>query len=216
MTLYQPATAPSGDAELLAALRRGDENVFADLVERHSAAMLRIARQYVPSSAIAEEVVQETWLGVLRGLDRFEDSTSLKAWIFRILATTARTRGGRERRSVPYSTLASAPGASVDSSRFLPADDPEWPGHWAAPPPSLGSFAEALLDPELAAVLESSIADLPELERLVVTLRDAEGWSAEDVCELLGLSEGHQRVLLHRGRSRVRSALESYAEAAAA
>jgi RNA polymerase sigma-70 factor (ECF subfamily) len=215
MTMHQPATVPSGDAELLAALRRGDERVFAGLVERYSAPMLRIARQYVPSPAIADEVVQETWLGALRGLDRFEGGPSLKAWIFRILVTTARTRGGRERRSVPFSTLASAPGASVNPSRFLPADDPEWPGHWAAPPPSLGSVADAI-DPELAAVLESSIADLPELQRLVVTLRDAEGWSAQDVCELLGLSEGHQRVLLHRGRSRVRAALESSAEAAAA
>jgi RNA polymerase sigma-70 factor (ECF subfamily) len=211
------AGSRSEESALLDALRRGDETAFVELVDRHSAAMLRIARQYVSTPAAAEAVVQETWLGVLRRLDGFEGSSSLRTWIFRILMNAARARGEHERRSIGVSIHEIESGPSVDSSRFLPPDDPDWPGHWASLPCSFTDSPERTIRAhDLEGVVEPAIAALPELQRVVVTLRDVEGWAADDVCDLLGLSDGSQRLLLHRGRARVRAALESYVEADAA
>jgi RNA polymerase sigma-70 factor (ECF subfamily) len=214
MTIDQAADL--GKRPLVEALRAGDERVFAELVARYSPAMLQLARMYVPSHALAEEVVQEAWLGVLRGLESFEGRSTLKTWIFRILTNCAKTRGERERRSVPFSALAGADpdsAPSVDPNRFLPADDPEYPRHWASVPRSFDELPEqALLGSEARALIEDTIAPLPDGQRAVITLRDLQGWGSDEVCELLAISEGNQRVLLHRARSRVRAALETYVE----
>jgi len=183
-------------------------------VERYSPSMLRIASLYTPSRAVAEDVVQETWLGVLQGLDRFEGRSSLKTWIFRILTNRAKTRGQRERRSIPFSSLAdretdpSEP--AVDPSRFQ-SDDDRFPHGWASPPASWDEVPEErLLSTETLSKVEEAIAELPEMQRLVITLRDIEGWSSQEVCNFLDISETNQRVLLHRARSKVRRALEEY------
>jgi RNA polymerase sigma-70 factor (ECF subfamily) len=201
------------DERLVRALRGGDEEAFALLIDRHSGALLRVARMYVSSDAVAEEVVQETWLGVIRGLDRFEGRSSLKTWIFRILVNVAKTRGQREGRSIPFSSAydpAVEPGEpSVDPDRFLPADH-EYPRHWALGPTSWKTPEESLLSGETRTVILESIGQLPPAQREVITLRDVEGWSSEDVCDALEISGGNQRVLLHRARSRVRGALEAY------
>ncbi len=203
-----------GDAATIRALKAGDERAFCVLVEAHGALLLRVAMTYVPSRAVAEEVVQETWLGVLKGLDRFEGRASLKTWIFSIAANIARTRAVRERRSLPFSALAGAEASddepAVDADRFLPADHPQWPGHWASAPTAWESPEERLLAAETRDVLLAAIAQLPPAQRLVVTLRDIHGWSAEEACEALGVREGNQRVLLHRARSKVRAALERH------
>lgn len=213
------ATAPPiDDAEerrLLQRLRAGDEAAFERLVMTMSAALLRVARSYVPSEAVAEEVLQDTWLGVLNGLDRFEGRSSVRSWIFTILLNQARTRGARERRTVPFSTLGTRDAAgdytAVDADRFLPADAPEWPHHWATPPRRWSESPEqALEDAETLAVVRAAIAELPEIQRLTITMRDLEGWPAEEVCDVLELTKGNQRVLLHRARSKVRDALERY------
>lgn len=201
----------AADADLLGALRRGDEDAFAALVERYHAALVRLALTYVRDRAVAEEVAQETWLGVLRGLDRFEGRSSLKTWIFRILTNTAKTRGVRERRTVAFSSLARGDEESaveiVGPQRFA-AD-----GSWAEPPQSWDELPESrLLAGETRARIEEAIAALPHVQRAVITLRDVEGWEAEEVCELLGLSDGNQRVLLHRARTSVRRALAGYLE----
>jgi RNA polymerase sigma-70 factor (ECF subfamily) len=188
------------DAELLARLRAGDEQAFVILVRRHHAAMLRLARGYVPSMAVAEEVVQDAWLGVLRGIARFEGRSSVRTWLLRILVNRARTAGTRERRSVAIGDLEPA----VDGSRF---DDT---GHWAEPPERWVEEVEGRLDAaKLADRLRSAIDDLPGRQREVVTLRDIEGLTSEEVCSVLDISEGNQRVLLHRGRSRLRQVLET-------
>jgi RNA polymerase sigma-70 factor (ECF subfamily) len=203
-----------GDATLLDALRRGDEPAFEDLLSRYSSSLLRVATVYVGSRAVAEEVVQETWLGVLRGLDRFEGRSSLTTWIFRILTNIATTRAARERRTVPFSALAPRDcedgGPSVDPDRFLGPDHPRYPGHWALGPTAWETPEEGLLSGEAREVLLGAIEGLPPAQRAVVTLRDVEGWPAEEVCEALGVSPGNQRVLLHRARARVRGALEGY------
>jgi RNA polymerase sigma-70 factor (ECF subfamily) len=203
------------DARLLEALRRGDENAFTALLEMYEAALVRLAMVYVRNRAVAEEVVQETWLGVIRGLERFEGRSSLKTWIFRILTNVAKTRAQREGRSVPFSALtrvtdeASEP--SVEPERFLEADHARWPGHWAAPPSSWSAIPEErLLSKETRTQIQQSIELLPPSQRTVISLRDVEGWTSEEVCELLDLSEGNQRVLLHRARSSVRAALERH------
>jgi RNA polymerase sigma-70 factor (ECF subfamily) len=199
------------EEQLLDALRGGDEQAFAHLVSRHHAAMLRVARNYVACAAIAEEVVQETWLGVLRGLDRFEGRSSLKTWIFRILTNTAKTRAQREGRTVPFSSLQSpgtVPEPAVDADRFRPDDHPRWPGHWDSPPEALPE--ERLVAAETRAHLDAAIAALPASQRAVITLRDVQGWTSEEVCNALGVTETNQRVLLHRARSKVRAALEDY------
>ncbi len=205
--------APDPDAALLVALRLGEEAAFATLVDRYGALMLRVARMHVRTNAAAEDVVQEAWLGVLRGLDRFEGRSSLKTWLLRIVQNRARTRGEREARSVPFSSLAGAgeeDGGAVDADRFLDAGDPHWPGHWAAPPRPWDMPEARLLGRETLELVRDAIGALPERQQAVISLRDIEGWSSEEVCETLELSEGNQRVLLHRARSKVRAALESH------
>jgi RNA polymerase sigma-70 factor, ECF subfamily len=202
-----------GDQGLVAALRDGDEQAFASLVDRHSAAMVRGAMAYVPSRAAAQEVVQETWIAVMRGIDRFEGRASLKTWIFRILTNIAMRAGARERRSVPFSALAEAEdtgGPSVDPDRFLPADSALFPGHWAIMPTRWPTPEEGLLAGETREVIAAAIAELPVAQRTVIALRDIEGWSSEEVSQALEISAGNQRVLLHRARSRVRTAIEDY------
>src|SRR5689334_3016173 len=198
---------------LLARLRAGDGAAFTALVEGHTTSMLRVARLHVSSDAVAQEVVQETWLAVLRGLDGFEERSSLRTWIFRILVNRARTRGVREARTVPFAALAAreADGlfAAVDPDRFLGDDDPEWPRHWATPPRRWEESPERHLDAaETAALVRGAMAALPPMQRIVMIMRDLEGWEAPEICTALDISEGNQRVLLHRARSRVRAALE--------
>ena len=202
------------DARLVEALRRGDEAAFVSLVERYHQALLRVARLYVAQPAVAEEVVQETWLGLLQGLERFEARSSLKTWLFRILTNRAKTRAGREGRSVPFSALEAAAAEpaepAVEPERFLPADRPG-AGHWASLPRRWDDVPETrLLSAETRAQLDAAIAALPPSQQLVISLRDVEGWSADEVCNALAITETNQRVLLHRARSKVRRALERY------
>jgi RNA polymerase sigma-70 factor, ECF subfamily len=207
------APARPDESRLLGALRRRDERAFATLVDEYSPVLLRTARMYVSSRAVAEEVVQETWLGVLKGIDRFEGRSSLKTWIFRILTNTAKTRGIREGRSVPLSSLAAEAGwdePTVDPDRFLRPDHDRWPGHWFIGPAAWPTPEEGLLGGETRSVILEAIEGLPDGQRAVVTLRDIEGWSAEEVCDALEVSDANQRVLLHRARSKVRAALERY------
>jgi RNA polymerase sigma-70 factor (ECF subfamily) len=205
--------APAGDPELVARLRRGDEAAFAELVERLYGPMLRLAMAHVGSRAVAEEVVQDAWLGVLGQLARFEGRSSLRTWILRIVANQARTRAMRERRALPFSSLEEPdePGApAVAPERFLP-DGHRWAGHWASPPRSWRDLPEdRLLARETRAEVEQAVAALPPAQRAVIVLRDVEGLTAAETCRLLGLTEGNQRVLLHRARSKVRRALERY------
>jgi RNA polymerase sigma-70 factor, ECF subfamily len=204
---------PEDEARLVAALSTGDADAFAELVDRHGRAMIRVAMAYVPSRAAAEEVVQETWIAVMRGIDGFEGRSSLKNWIFRILTNVAMRSGARERRSVPFSALAGAEDTgepSVDPDRFLPADHELFPGHWAIMPARWPTPEEGLLAGETREVIVAAIAELPVAQRTVIALRDVEGWSSEEVCEALEISAGNQRILLHRARSRVRNAVESY------
>jgi RNA polymerase sigma-70 factor, ECF subfamily len=201
------------DDRLIAALRRGDADAFAVLVDRHSPAMIRVAMAYVPSRAAAEEAAQEAWIAVMRGIDGFEGRSSLKTWIFRILVNVAMRSGARERRSMPFSALAEAEDTgepSVDPDRFLPADHERFPGHWASMPARWPTPEEGLLAGETRDVIAAAIAELPEAQRTVIGLRDVEGWSSEEVSEALEITTGHQRVLLHRARSRVRNAIEAY------
>ncbi len=206
--------APADEQALLASLRRGEERAFAQLVERYHAPLLRLANFYVPSRAVAEEVVQETWLGVLRGLHAFEGRSSLKTWIFRILTNRAKTRGERESRSIPFSALADlneGAGPAVEAERFRPPDDPQWPGHWSQPPqPWNQSPEKLLLSSETCKIIQKAIETLPPAQREVITLRDIEQWNSEEVCNALGISETNQRVLLHRARSSVRRALDAH------
>jgi RNA polymerase sigma-70 factor (ECF subfamily) len=202
----------SGEAQLVAALQARDEAAFLDLVRTYHASLLRVAQIYVPSRAIAEEVIQDTWLGVLRGIDRFERRSSLKTWIFRILTNVARTRAAREGRHIPFSALdqpGRVPEAAVEADRFLAYDDPEWPGGWSAAP-ARWNPDDRLVAKETREVVATAIERLPPNQRAVISLRDVEGWGAEEVCDVLGLSESNQRVLLHRARSKVRAELERY------
>ncbi len=183
------------------------------LVERYNASLLRVALLYVPSRAVAEEVVQETWLAVLQGIGRFEERSSLKTWIFRILTNRAKTRAERERRTIPFSALSNpgvVPEAALEPERFRAPDDPRLPGHWASPPAAWSTPEARLESRETRERLRAAIEELPPGQRAVLSLRDVEGWSSEEVCNALGLTETNQRVLLHRARSRVRKALESY------
>jgi RNA polymerase sigma-70 factor, ECF subfamily len=200
------------DCDVIDALRRGDEAAFRSLVDLHSPALLRVATAYVPSRAVAEEVVQETWIAVMRGIDGFEGRSSLKTWIFTILTNIASRGGGRERRSVPFSALARAEdrGPSVDADRFLPGDHERYPNHWALGPTRWPTPEEGLLSGETRRVILSAIDALPTAQRTVISLRDIEGWDAEDVSEALAISPGNQRVLLHRARAKVRAELERY------
>jgi RNA polymerase sigma-70 factor (ECF subfamily) len=207
------AVTADRDIHLTRSLRAGDEQAFAELVARYHASLLRVAMIYVRNRSVAEEVVQETWLGVLEGLERFESRSLLKTWIFRILTNRAKTRAAREGRTVPFSALVSEDdegGPSVEPERFL-SDDTRWAGHWASPPRSWSATPEArLVSKETLALIRSVIDALPPMQAQVITLRDVDGWSSDEVCTLLDLSEANQRVLLHRARSKVRAALERY------
>jgi RNA polymerase sigma-70 factor (ECF subfamily) len=197
----------SDEQRLLAALRDRDENAFLDVVSRWRPGMLRVALGHVSTRASAEEVVQDTWLAVLEGIDRFEGRAALRTWVFRILINQAKTRGVRERRSMPFSSLARDEAGrddpSVDPDRFLGAHHPQWPHHWRVVPPEV-----RLQERELLRAVQAAIDELPPAQRAVITLRDVEGFPSAEVCELLGISEGNQRVLLHRARSKIRQALE--------
>src|ERR671936_28467 len=212
MPSTETATLLQDDAVLVRALRRGDEDSFAALVDAYSPALLRLAMTFVRTRDVAEEVVQETWVGVIRGIDRFEGRSSLKSWLFTILRNTAISRGEREQYSLPMSSLAAddddAP--ALDPDRFLPADHPQWPGHWAIGPTAWPVPEEGLMATETREVIASAISALPAPQRAVIALRDVEGWPAQEVCEALDVSEGNQRVLLHRARTKVRAALETY------
>jgi len=204
------SVATSTEHAVIEALRAGDEDAFRALVAELGPSMLRLARHYVSSAAVAEEVVQEAWLGVLRGLDRFEGRSSLRTWIFTILTNTAKTRGVREGRTLPFSSLAAQEGTgpAVEPDRFLP-DDSRFPGHWAVRP-ERWEGAERLLARETLDVIERAIARLPAAQAIVLTMRDVEGFDSAEVCNALDLTETNQRVLLHRARSAVRRALEEY------
>jgi RNA polymerase sigma-70 factor, ECF subfamily len=213
MSLSRDSMAQREDAELVTAIRSGDADAFATLVDRHSSAMVRVAMAYVPTRAAAEETVQEAWIGVMRGIDRFEGRSSLKTWIFRILTNLAMRAGPRERRSVPFSALATAEDSgepTVDPDRFLPADHERFGGHWLVMPTAWPTPEEGLLAGEVRNKVAAAIAALPITQKTVIALRDVEGWSSEEVSEALEISAGHQRVLLHRGRARVRQAIEDY------
>ena len=192
--------AMDADASLLRRLRDGDEQAFAALIERYHSSMLRLAISFVPSQAVAEEVVQDTWLAMLHGLARFEERSSLRTWLFAILVNRARTTGVREARSVPVADA----GPVVDASRFGPS------GAWAIPPEHWAEEAENRIDAvKLSGLLRAGLDSLPARQREVVLLRDVESMTSAEVCEVLAISEANQRVLLHRGRSKLRLLLES-------
>jgi RNA polymerase sigma-70 factor, ECF subfamily len=196
------------EAATLAALRAGDEQAFLALVQRYHASMVRTAQLYVSSRALAEEVVQEAWVGVLEGLDGFEGRCSLRAWVFRILVNCAKTRGVREARSVPLSALARADeddAPAEPAERFLPEGE-LWAGHWAEPPAAWQE--ERVATQEMVALVREALETLPPQQREVMTLRDVEGLDTAEVRELLGLTDGNQRVLLHRARTKVRRFVE--------
>ena len=202
------------EAALVAALRRRDESAFADLVRRLSPSLRRLARLYLRDAAAVDDVVQETWLGVLRGLEGFEGRASVRTWVYRILVNRARTRAGRDGRTVPFSQIggdADAPAEpAVPTERFRGPDDPH-PGHWRTPPRSWGESPEdRLLAAETQQLIRDTIARLPAAQRTVITLRDLDGFSAAEVCNILEISDTNQRVLLHRARSRVRRELEQH------
>lgn len=193
--MLRPVDDP--DAALVAALRAGDEAAFATLVSRYHARLLRFAESMVPSRAVAEEVVQDTWLGVVRGIDRFEGRSSVKTWLFHILANRARSAGAKEARTRPM-------GDDALEGRF------DAKGHWSQPPePWADAVDSRVVADKLASQIRGHLPSLPETQRQVLVLRDIEGLDAPDVCQLLGLSAGNQRVLLHRARARLRSLLES-------
>jgi RNA polymerase sigma-70 factor (ECF subfamily) len=203
------------ELDQIEALRRGDERAFLELVERYHTSMVHVAASYVGTRAVAEEVAQDAWIGVLQGISRFEGRSSLKTWIFHILVNRAKTRAQRERRSVSFSALTSVDDefadVAVEPDRFLPADHEQWPGHWASAPVSWEDVPEErLLSQETRVRIRQAIDAMPANQRTVITLRDIEGWTAEEVCNYLGLTETNQRVLLHRARSRARRALEQY------
>lgn len=207
--------ASSEDGAIVLALRSGDETAFLELVQRLQRPLLRLAQTFVPSQAVAEEVVQDTWLAVMKGIDGFEGRSSLRTWIFRILTYQAKSRGERERRSIPMSAFdpldVGSDQPAVDPSRFRPPDHARWAGHWSEPPADWGSDAETrLLGRETRAVISASMDTLAPAQRVVMTLRDLEGWDADEVCAALEITAGNQRVLLHRARTKVRASLEHY------
>jgi RNA polymerase sigma-70 factor, ECF subfamily len=205
------------DRQLVEALRRGDEAAFARLVDEYTPALTRLALAHVPSRAVAEEVVGDTWLGVIKGIDRFEGRSSLRTWIFQILLNNARTRGEREKRTLPFAYFrrrAEEGGnePAVDPDRFQGRGD-EQPGAWASPPAQWSEPEFQLDSAKTRDVLLKAISELPPRQRDVITLRDIQGWPAAEVCNALDLTETNQRVLLHRARSKVRAALEKHFEA---
>jgi RNA polymerase sigma-70 factor (ECF subfamily) len=211
------STITASDEQTVAALRAGDERAFRELFARTYPMMKRVARAYVASDAVAEEIVQDTWLAIVTGIDRFEGRSALGTWIFSILSNQAKTHSARERRALPLSCVAptDAQEPVVNPDRFQ-TDDEAWPGHWATPPRPWQKPERRLLSLEARERLKDALAELPDRQRLVVGLRDIDGHSAEEVCDLLGLSQENQRVLLHRGRSRLRAVLEEYFDEAQA
>jgi RNA polymerase sigma-70 factor (ECF subfamily) len=205
-----PTSTPADDQALVERARRGDEDAFATLVRRYTPMLMRLARMYVPTDALAEDVVQETWVAVLRGLDRFEGRSAFKTWLFRILVNRAKTRGVREHRSIPFASVGSdgveeGEGPTVDPSRFTSE------GAWTSAPADWHDDPEASLESEEALrIAREAIAQLPERQRIVITLRDLEGLSSDEVRNVLDVSETNQRVLLHRARAKVRKALEEW------
>lgn len=202
------------EQRLIKALRQGEEQAFVTLLDRYHLPLLRLARLYIADQAVAEEVVQETWLGLLQGIQRFEERSSLKTWLFRILMNRARTRAQREGRSIPFSSLPGADGepsdGNLEADRFLP-EDHQWAGGWKSFPQPWDSIPEErLLSLETRGRIEQAIQALPPAQREVITLRDIEGWTSDDVCDSLSISAANQRVLLHRARTQVRRALEHY------
>jgi RNA polymerase sigma-70 factor (ECF subfamily) len=208
-----PPVADAADEDLVERARTGDEEAFAELVRRYTPALQRLARMYVATQAAAEDVVQETWLGVLRGLERFEGRSAFKTWLFRILVNRAKTRGVREHRSIPFASVGGGSededeGPTVDPTRFA-AD-----GAWTSAPQDWHDDPEASLrSSEALRIAQEAIDELPERQRIVITMRDLEGLSSEDVRNVLDVSETNQRVLLHRARAKVREALEDWIEA---
>jgi RNA polymerase sigma-70 factor (ECF subfamily) len=203
---------PASEQDLVDRARAGDADAFAELVRRYHRLMLRVARGYVRTDAIAEEVVQEAWLAVVRGLERFEGRSSFKTWLLRIVANRAMTQGVKEARSVPFASLESEDEdePSVAPERFHPHGEPG-AGAWSTPPEPWPE--DRVLAQETREVIERAIEELPPMQRAVVSLRDVEGWSSDEVREALELTPANQRVLLHRGRQRVRAALEQYLSA---
>ncbi len=212
MAAARPLALP--DAEVVAALKRGDESVFAQIVDAYSPGLMRMALMFVRDRAVAEEVVQETWIGVLRGIDRFEGRSSLKTWIYRILMNTAKTRGQREARSIPFSAAAGRDEPAVDPDRFFGSDQ-QPAGAWRLGPTEWALPEDELLQGETVQVILDAIEELPESQKAVITLRDIEGFPPEEVSAQLEISDGNQRVLLHRARSKVRAAIERYLGAVA-
>jgi RNA polymerase sigma-70 factor (ECF subfamily) len=195
------------DDALLRALLEGDERVFSDLADRWGQTMLRLALARVESRAVAEEVVQDAWLTVLRSLDRYEGRSALRTWVLGVVVNLARSRARAERRAVP---LPSDVAPAVNPARFLPAAHPRWPRHWAVEPATWRTPEDEVLAGETRKVILEAIDELPRAQREVIVLRDVEGLPSAEVCNILGLTDTHQRVLLHRARSRVRLALERY------
>jgi RNA polymerase sigma-70 factor (ECF subfamily) len=195
------------DDAILARLRAGDEAAFEQLVSQHDAALHRVARTFVPTQALADDVVQETWLAVIRGLDGFEGRSSLRTWIFTILANRARTRAVREARNLPFSAIGDEGGPTVDPAAF--GRD----GMWHSAPPRLDSDPEThLLTGELRAYILDAVDELPDHMRAVITLRDIVGLTPQEVCDILEISDGNQRVILHRARAKVRTSLRPVVE----
>lgn len=206
-----PSRVPSDDESLVERARGGDEEAFAALVRRYTPMLVRLARMYVPTDALAEDVVQETWVAVVRGLERFEGRSSFKTWLFRILVNRAKTRGVREHRSIPFASVGGGldpeqdEGPTVDPSRFTSE------GAWTSAPPDWHDDPELSLESDEALrITREAIDQLPERQKIVITLRDLEGLSSDEVRNVLDLSETNQRVLLHRARTKVRQALEDW------
>jgi RNA polymerase sigma-70 factor (ECF subfamily) len=202
------------DDAMVAGVRSGDEAVFAQLLSDWSRSMLLLARTFVSTEASAEEVVQETWLAVLRGIDGFQGRSSLRTWVYRILVNTAKKRGVRESRAVPWSSLGdleSDLGPTVDPALFRDADD-QYPGGWRSFPQEWRPAESGVLDGELRTTVGQAINELPDRQRIVITLRDVLGHTSDEVCQMLELSGANQRVLLHRARAAVRARLASYLE----
>ncbi len=206
-------TSSTEDA-IVEGVRCGDEAVFAQLLNDWSRSMLLLARTFVSTEASAEEVVQDTWLAVIRGIDRFEGRSSLRTWVYRILVNTAKKRGVRESRTVPWSSLAGVEedrGPAVDPMLFRDADD-AYPGGWRSFPKEWDSAESSVVAGEVRTTVRAAIDALPERQRIVITLRDVLGHSSDEVCQMLELSAVNQRVLLHRARAVVRTHLASYLE----
>jgi RNA polymerase sigma-70 factor (ECF subfamily) len=199
------AVSESADAARLVALQAGDERAFTELVDELSPRMLKLARVYLPGAATAEEAVQEAWIVVLRSLARFEGRSKLSTWILGIVVNVARARSRHESRSRPFSSLSTDDQPAVDPDRFLPPDHKRWPGHWASAPVPWPEHA--LETAEAEQLIRKTVAELPEAQRAVITLRDMIGCTPDEICHALNITYPNQRVLLHRARTKVRAAL---------